>query len=195
VPERARSQLFHVSLSFLKAAPPGILRACLWQIVGDLDYRTDVYVFLRGADDKLPERPTQNSALSRNPDPDWLDLSFIAHRRSERRRHFELVLMELKSSVTSASSLIEMALSRGVDLGLTIRTFHNGVFSGSADATIIVKVVLTSESFGGMADVYLRRFQWRWPSGFCGEAHRRSVEYYFQHERRKLVFTGTRDDF
>jgi len=37
----------------------------------------------------------------------------------------------MKSSVTSASSLIEMALSRGVDLGLTIRTFHNGVFSAA----------------------------------------------------------------
>jgi hypothetical protein len=31
----------------------------LWQVSGKLDLKTDVYVFLRGADQQLPERPTQ----------------------------------------------------------------------------------------------------------------------------------------
>ena len=31
----------------------------LWQVSGKLDVKTDLYLFLRGADQKLPERPTQ----------------------------------------------------------------------------------------------------------------------------------------
>ena len=32
---------------------------CLWQVNDKLDFKTDIYIFLRGADQKLPERPTQ----------------------------------------------------------------------------------------------------------------------------------------
>ena len=52
-----------------EASPPGIARVdvdgdgredlVLWQASGELDVKTDLYIFLRGADQKLPERPTQ----------------------------------------------------------------------------------------------------------------------------------------
>jgi hypothetical protein len=31
----------------------------IWQVLGELDFKTDVYVFLHGADGKLPDQPTQ----------------------------------------------------------------------------------------------------------------------------------------
>jgi FG-GAP-like repeat len=121
----------------------------LWQAGGKLDFKTDVYIFLRGADQKLPEQPTQvlhcrgfpipiGSTWRRSPVHD-LDGDGVC----------ELVLLEIKTRIISESGLVEMVVSHGLDWALTIRSFHHGVFSRSPDASELVKGILPSEVLAG----------------------------------------------
>jgi len=123
----------------------------LWRISGDPDSRTDIYLFLRGPDQKLPERPTQvlhcrgvpirvgsGGGWSWSPVQD-LDGDGVG----------EIVLLELKTRFTSASGLVETALSHGLDWALTIRSFHHGAFSSSPDASVPVTMVLPAEVLRG----------------------------------------------
>ena len=59
--------------------------------------------------------------------------SAIGHLKGDDS--YQLVLLELKSTLISASSLWEMLVSRGLNWELTIRSCHNGAFSRSPDAT------------------------------------------------------------
>ena len=114
----------------------------LWQVSGKLDFKTDLYIFLRGADQKLPEQPTQvlhchgfpipiGSTKKRSPVHD-LDGDGVC----------ELVLLEMKTRIISESGLVEMMASHGVDWALTIRSFHHGAFSHSPDASAPVTIIL-----------------------------------------------------
>jgi len=96
----------------------------LWRLTGDLEMKTDLYLFLRGADGAFPAAPTQ--VLHCGGFPVQLGgryrVSPVGDIDSDGR--CELVLVRLKTAVTSASSLLEMFASRGVDWALTIRTYH-----------------------------------------------------------------------
>lgn len=147
----------------------------LWQVLGDADARTDIYVYLRGADNKLPERPTQLLHCNGFPIPFGATQkpSPIGDLKGDGR--YELVLLELKSMITSASGVVEMALTRGLDWSLAIRTFNGGVFSRSPDVTVVMTTILTLEPleqwpifiFGdfngdGRPDIALRRSATQW---------------------------------
>jgi hypothetical protein len=148
----------------------------LWQVVAaNLGFRTDLYLFLRGVDQKLPERPTQilhcrglpipiGSAHVPSPVHD-LDGDGVC----------ELVLLEFKTSITSASGLVKTALSHGLDWSLTIRSFRHGAFSRSPDASVPVTVILASEQLSawpiciqgdfngdGRPDLLIRRSETQW---------------------------------
>jgi len=43
----------------------------------------------------------------------------------------ELVLLEIKTGITSASGLVKTALAHGLDCSLTIRSFQHGAFSAA----------------------------------------------------------------
>lgn len=129
----------------------------LWQVLGDIDYKTDIYVFLRGADGKLPERPTQilhcrgfpipiNSTEQRSPIGD------LRHDGT-----YELVLVEPNFRVISASGVTDMLLSHGVDMALTIRSFNHGAFSRTADASVPLTILLSWYGTG------------QWPFFICGD--------------------------
>jgi hypothetical protein len=45
--------------------------------------------------------------------------------------------------IISASGLVDLALSRGVDVALTIRPFQHGAFSHNPDATVPLKVLIS----------------------------------------------------
>ena len=141
------------------ASPPQLDRAdvdgdgredlVLWQAGGKLDFKTDVYIFLRGADQKLPEQPTQvlhcrgfpipiGSTWRRSPVHD-LDGDGVC----------ELVLLEMKTRIISESGLVETVVSHGLDWALTIRSFHDGAFSRSPDASVPVTGILPSEILAG----------------------------------------------
>jgi hypothetical protein len=121
----------------------------LWQAGGKLDFKTDVYIFLRGADQQLPEQPTQVLHCHGFPIP-------IGSTRRPSPVHDldgdgvgELVLLEIKTRIISESGLVEMAVSHGLDWALTIRSFHHGAFSRSPDESAPVTGILPSEILAG----------------------------------------------
>jgi len=121
----------------------------IWQVSGRLDFKTDVYLFRRGADQNLPDRPAQVLHCRGLPIPSGptdmpspvLDLNGDGH--------YELVLFEFNYGIASASGILERALSHGLDCSLTIRSFHNHVFSSSPDASVPVTVILSAEVLNG----------------------------------------------
>lgn len=120
----------------------------LWQILGDFESRTDVYVFLRGADGTLPERPSQILHCRGFPIPvgSPQQISPIGDLKGDGT--YALVLLDVKSTIASVSSVVEMALSRGLDLTLTIRSSNRGLFARSPDAALSVTAIMPVESMG-----------------------------------------------
>jgi hypothetical protein len=121
----------------------------LWQAGGKLDFKTDVYVFLHSADQKLPEQPTQVLHCQGFPIP-------IGSTKKRSPVHdlngdgvCELVLLEMKTRIISESGLVETAISRRLDWALTIRSFQHGAFSHSPDASVPVTGILPSELLAG----------------------------------------------
>ncbi len=118
----------------------------LWQSSLKLGCKTDIYIFLRGADQKLPERPTQVLHCGGFPIPDSstaAEASPLHHLQGDGG--YELVLLEPTTVFSSSGALMEMMLSRGIYGSLTIRSFHRGAFSRSPDASVPVTFLLTME--------------------------------------------------
>jgi hypothetical protein len=115
----------------------------LWHLTGDLEDKTDIYVFLRGADGKLPPQPTQTLHCRGFPFPAGpaLEPTPVADLKGDGT--YELVLLEPRFATTSLSSLADMLVSRGVDLALTIRPFARGAFAGRAEASVPLTVMLS----------------------------------------------------
>ena len=147
----------------------------LWRASAKLDFKTDLYFFRRGADQKLPEQATQRLHLgglsipigsTQEPSPVGdLDGDGVA----------ELVLLEPEIGVTSPSGFVEMLLSRGVDWSLKIRSFHRGAFSRNPARPVPVTILLELEELqewplfiqgdfngDGRLDLLLRRTKTQW---------------------------------
>lgn len=156
----------------------------VWQVLGDFESRTEIHIFLRGADGKLPTRPTQTLRCRGTPVPSegsgyrWSP--FIDLRGDGKR---ELVLIEAKASLLALDSLLDAVLSQGMNLLLTVRTFQNGAFSHSPDASVTVTGMLNggpweewpSFSIGGdfngdgRPDLLLRRSRHEWKIFFSAK--------------------------
>src|SRR6185369_8711944 len=106
--------------------------------------RTDSYLFLRGADGQLPDRPTQVLHCPGLPIPFQSTFSPCPFGDLNGDGVCELVLFDVKSTVTSVDSLLEIALSRGVDFAVTIRTWQRDGFSRPV-APLIVTTVASIE--------------------------------------------------
>ena len=105
----------------------------LWKSRRDMSPKTTVLVFIRGQDNQLPRRPTHVLRGSGVPihvkygqgvSPMW-DL--------DGDGKCELVLVTLKTSITSWSGLVSIALSGGVDWIFTVRSGRDGDYSGGPD--------------------------------------------------------------
>jgi hypothetical protein len=129
----------------------------LWQAEGDQEPKADIYVFLRGANGQFPERPTQVVHSRGIPIPFGSPFWWLPVCDLRRDGQHQLVLLELKSTFTSASSLVEALVSHGLEWALTIREFHNGTFSRSPDAAIPLTLTLSVQQ--------LRE----WPLFICGD--------------------------
>jgi hypothetical protein len=150
----------------------------LWQVSGKLDFKTDVYIFLRGADQQLPERPTQILHRRGLPIPIGSTKEITPVHDLSGDGVCELVLLEPK--LASSGGLLETALSHGLDWPLTIRSFQHGAFSGSPDASVPVTIILADwEELGawpiciqgdfngdGRPDLLVRRSETQW-NIFC----------------------------
>ena len=123
----------------------------LWRCGGEVDPRTEIVLFLRGQDDQLPQKPTQVLRCrgvplavgpSHEPSPLYdLDGDQVC----------ELILMALRTKVTSWSGLVDMAVSRGVDWAVTIRSGRNKSYSSSPEGSIDVTSMLPFEDDSRLA--------------------------------------------
>jgi len=122
----------------------------VWQVVGDKDCRTDVYLFLRQADGQLPARPTEilhghGFPLPFGPNSQWSPVHDL-----HGDGIVELVLLEFKTPF-SEGGILDALVSHGLDWSLTIRCFRRGGFSHSPDASVAVTAFLPGEFLGGWA--------------------------------------------
>jgi hypothetical protein len=121
----------------------GQMDLILWHVTGDLEHKTDLYVFLRGADGKLPPQPTQTLhcrgfpiPVGPSPEP-----APVADLKGDGT--YELVLLEPRFNAISLSSVADMLVSRGVDLALTIRPFVHSAFASRAEASVPLTAILS----------------------------------------------------
>ena len=156
----------------------------MWQVTGWLDFRTDLFVFLRGADQKLPERPTQTLHCRGFPIPVKSAGQPVAVADLNGDGVCELILLKPETTVLSPNGLLEMVLSHEIAWSLTIRSFHRGTFSGEAEAAIPLKMLLSLEDLAewpiciqgdfngdGRPDLLVRRSETQWnifPSAKAG---------------------------
>jgi len=155
----------------------GLVDLVLWQVTGEVNIKTDIYIFLRGADHQLPEQPTQilhcrgypipvDPNLSAGPTP-FVDLNGDGV--------CELVLLEFKTGLTGAEGLVETMLTRGLDWSLTVRSARQGAFSSTPDIAVPIKALLPAEFLNsvpvslrgdfngdGRLDVVVRRSDSEW---------------------------------
>ncbi len=105
----------------------------LWRTRGDVSPATTILLLLRGPDGTLPERPSRvlrHSGLPIRVDrkvgtsPFW-DL--------DGDGRCELILVALKTRVTSWSGLVSLFVSGSVDWVFTVRSGRDGVYSGGPD--------------------------------------------------------------
>ena len=118
----------------------------VWSCTGYLDTKTDFFVFLRGSDNQLPEQPSQVLHCRGFPVAVGSD-----HRQSplsdlDGDGRCDLVLIRLKTSVTSSGGLAETVLSGGMDWELTVRTFKDDAYSVRPAVSLRFTTMLPPES-------------------------------------------------
>jgi hypothetical protein len=122
----------------------------LWQSHGMLDFRTDIYIFLRRADQKLPESPTQVLHCGGVPIPVSStagEVSPLHDLNGDGTQ--ELVLIEPTTVFTSKSDLVEMLLARGFECSVKIRSLHRRVFARNLDGSVPVRLILALDELTG----------------------------------------------
>jgi hypothetical protein len=107
-----------------------------------LGFKTDIYIFLRGADQQWPARPTQVLHCRGFPIPVGSDHQWSPVHDLKGDGNSDLVLLDFKPSMASASGLVETVLSRGLDCSLTIRSVNHGAFSSSPEAAVPLTIIL-----------------------------------------------------
>ncbi|HEX7652564.1 MAG TPA: hypothetical protein VF607_03595, partial [Verrucomicrobiae bacterium] len=117
---------------------PGSQDLVLWDLHGDLemDCETVLQVFLRGRNGQLPTDPSQVVHARGFPIPigSTDQIRPVADLRHDGQ--FALILVQLDQTVLSYEALLDILLSKGVDVKLTIRPFHNGQFARSPEGSV-----------------------------------------------------------
>jgi len=100
-----------------------------WQISQELDPKTDLFLFLRGADGQIPKKPTQ--VLHCRGFPILIGPSQKVSPLCDLDGDgvCELVMMTLKNAVISKNTVVEMIFTKGVDWTLTVNAWKRGAFS------------------------------------------------------------------
>jgi hypothetical protein len=105
----------------------------LWKSRRDMNPKTTVLVFIRDRAGRLPERPTHVLRDSGVPIRVNRTQGVLPMWDLDGDGRCELILLRLKTRVTSWSSLVNIALSGGVDWILTVRSGRAGDYSGGPD--------------------------------------------------------------
>ena len=114
----------------------------VWQVVGDIDPRTDLFVFLRG--EQIPAKPTQVLHCHGFPvvGPSYQVSPFY---RLTPSASYQIVLLTIKTAAFSSRGLVDMLTTHGLDWALTIRTFRNGSFAQIPVAAIPLTSMMPEE--------------------------------------------------
>jgi hypothetical protein len=116
-----------------------------WQISQELDPKTDLFLFLRGADRLLPKRPTQvlhcrGFPILIGPPQKVSPLCDL-----DGDGVCELVMMALKNAVISKNTVVEMIFSKGVDWTLTVNAWKRNAFSRDQKGVLNLTSTLPGE--------------------------------------------------
>lgn len=117
----------------------------LVHLVQDVDVKTNIIIFLRQKDSQLPEKPSQVLRCRGMPvKGDYPRPSYFSPFIDINKDGYpEIVMIELKDRLLSASSLVEAIVSKGLDWVLTIRQFKEGKgYSNRADFKMDVTTML-----------------------------------------------------
>jgi hypothetical protein len=117
----------------------------LLHLVQDIDVKTNILIFIRQKDGKIPEKPSQVLRCRGMPvRGDYpRPLYFSPFIDINKDGYPEIVMIELKDRLLSASSLVEAIVSKGLDWVLTIRQFKEGKgYSNRADFKMDVTTML-----------------------------------------------------
>ncbi|MHC4571287.1 MAG: FG-GAP repeat domain-containing protein [Planctomycetota bacterium] len=123
----------------------------------DIDVKTNVIIFKRREDGKLPEKPDQIlrcrglPIIGDYPGPSyWIPFFDI-----NNDGFLDIVFMELKTIPTSVSAFFEMLASKGMDWTLTVRLYKVGKgFSSRTDFKMDFKAMLPfSENFADLINL------------------------------------------
>ena len=129
----------------------GIEDVVLVHLVQDVDIKTNIVIFLRQKDGKIGEKPSQVLRCRGMPvRGDYpRPLYFSPFVDINKDGYLEIVMIELKARLLSASSIVEAIVSKGLDWVLTIRQFKEGKgYSSRADFKMDVTTMLPiSEQF------------------------------------------------
>ena len=111
------------------------------------DAKADLYYFHRQSDGSLPARPTQTlhcaGSAGYPTQNGWYSWPPVQDLNKDGGA--ELVLLEFKTRVTSATSAAQAAISEGLDWSLTIRPLIKGQFSTSPVAEIPLTMLLSAQ--------------------------------------------------
>ena len=120
----------------------GLRDLILCQFSWKMDFKTDLYIFVRRKDQQLPEQPTQ--ILHCRGIMVSIDGAPVASpvKDLDGDGRCELVMLEPNFALTSPGGALKMLLSHGVDWLLTIRSFRRGTFPRNVDASVPVTTVL-----------------------------------------------------
>jgi hypothetical protein len=147
----------------------------VWQVTGWLDMRTDLFIFLRGGDGKLSDRPTQTLHCRGFPIPIGTVSEQTPMGDINGDGICELILLEPKVTMLSPNSVLEAALSHEIEWSLTIRPLKGGRISNEPQALVPLKMLLSLEDLGdwpicihgdfnrdGRPDLLVRRKETQW---------------------------------
>jgi hypothetical protein len=105
----------------------------LWRARGDISPNITILLLLRGPDGKLPEQPTRVLRHSGLPIRVDRRLGVSPFWDLDGDGRCELILVALKTRVTSWSGLVNMVVSGGLDWVFTVRSGRDGTYSGGPD--------------------------------------------------------------
>jgi hypothetical protein len=121
----------------------------LVHLVQDVDIKTNIIIFLRRKDGKIGEKPSQvlrcrgMPVRGDYPRPLYFSPFFDINKDG----YLEIVMIELKVRLISASSFVEAIVSKGLDWVLTIRQFKEGKgYSNRADFKMDITTMLPVSS-------------------------------------------------
>ncbi len=105
----------------------------VWRAQGDVNPTITIALLLRGLEGRLPEKPTRVLRHSGLPIRVDRKLGVSPFRDLDGDGRCELIMVALKTRITSWSGLVDLTVSGGLDWVFTVRSGRDGAYSGGPD--------------------------------------------------------------